>query len=208
MMARDDMTRGFTLLELLVALFVAAVMFGIGYAGVAQAARHRASVLETQQSLAEVQRAVRILTRDLAELDPRPVRDELGRGERGAFVFTGGSDRLIEFTRGGRNPTSLHARGSLQRIEYALENGSLVRRAYAVLDRTQDAAPLRRVLMRGVRSVSLRYLDARGEWVEVWPITTVDLPAPTAVRARPRAIELIIDTEREGRIRRLVEVPG
>ena len=47
-------TRGFTLLELLVALFVSAVMFAIGYAGLAQVAANRAQILESQRSLGDL----------------------------------------------------------------------------------------------------------------------------------------------------------
>src|SRR2546430_17329343 len=43
--------RGFTLLELLVALFIAAVMFAMGYAAISQAVTSRASLKQHQAQL-------------------------------------------------------------------------------------------------------------------------------------------------------------
>lgn len=204
--ARDE---GFTLLELLVALFVAAVMFAIGYAGLGQAARQRSGILEAQQSFGEVQRAVRILAGDLASLEARPVRDELGRGARAAFESTGNPSRLLSFTRGGRVTSLAHARGSLQRIDYALVDGNLIRITWPVLDGVQGTTPVRRRLLREVRGVQLRFLDARGDWQTVWPAVQTSVGGDrAALRARPLAVEFTLETSRYGLIRRVVEVPG
>ena len=200
---------GFTLLELLVALFVAAVMFAMGYAALVEAAQQRSAILEAQQSFGAVQRAVRVLGTDLASLEARPVRDELGRGTLAAIEALDGSARMLSFTRGGRASSSSHARSSLQRIEYSLIDGALVRVALPVLDGVQGEQRVRRVLLREVRGLRLRFMDAQGEWHDNWP------PAPTApgeslpaLRLRPRAVEFTLETLQFGAIRRLVEVPG
>ncbi|TLY74223.1 MAG: prepilin-type N-terminal cleavage/methylation domain-containing protein, partial [Gammaproteobacteria bacterium] len=56
--------RGFTLLELLVALFIAAVMFAMGYAAISQAVTSRDSLKQQQAHLLELQTAVRVLEQD------------------------------------------------------------------------------------------------------------------------------------------------
>ena len=202
-------SKGFTLLELLVALFVAAVMFALGYAGLVQAAANRAAIRSAQQDFSQLQRTVRILAADLAELEARPVRDQLGRALRGAVEAGGVSGTLLSVTRGGRNPASTHARGSLQRVAYSLEDGALVRSVEATLDPVQGSVPLRRVLMRDVRALRLRFLDPRGEWRDSWPATDApDAPDRAPLRARPRAIEFTLETDRFGSIRRVIEVPG
>lgn len=206
----DRGTRGgFTLLELLVALFVASVMFAMGYAGLVDAARHRSDILEVQQSFGEIQRAVRVLAADLSSLEARPVRDELGRGTRAAIESTGNSGRLLAFTRGGRSGSSVHARGSLQRIEYSVVDGSLLRVTLPVLDGVQGSVPTRRVLLREVRGLQLRFLDARGEWQNTWPAAQAAAGSERAtLRARPLAVEFTLDTARYGVLRRVIEVPG
>ena len=70
--------RGFTLLELLVALFIAAVMFAMGYGAISQAATSRDSLQQQQTHLLELQTAVRVLEQDFVQLAPRPVRQAIG----------------------------------------------------------------------------------------------------------------------------------
>lgn len=192
--------RGFTLIELLVALFVSAVMFAIGYGALTEASRHRATLAQTQGDLGALQRTIRVMTDDLAQLHPRPIRDELGRTLAPALVAEPGTPAPIAFTRGGRAPISSHSRSSLQRVEYVLESGQVVRIAWSVLDRAQSTSASRRVLMKGVSALSFRYLGLDGQWRADWPVDELG-------RTRPRAIEIILDTERYGNIRRLIEVP-
>lgn len=199
---------GFTLLELLVALFVSAVMFAIGYGALTEVARNRLEVKNAQTSLSDVQRAIRVMADDLSQLNPRPLRDQLGRSFVPALVAEPGTPSPLALTRGGRAPTSVHARSSLQRVEYLIENGSLVRIVWPVLDRVQSTDASRRVLMRGVRGLELRYLDDLGEWRKDWP----PIVAPggnelAAQRVRPKAIEVVLLTEDHGTLRRLIEVP-
>ncbi|MBM4209534.1 MAG: type II secretion system protein GspJ [Gammaproteobacteria bacterium] len=201
--------QGFTLLELLVALFVAAVMFAIGYAGLAQVAANRAQILQAQRNLGELHRVVRVFGNDLSQLDPRPIRDELGRSILPALSAAPGTPTPLAFTRSGRAGTSAHARSSLQRIEYSLENGALVRLTWPALDRAQGTQATRRVLLRGVRTLQFRFLDGRGEWTDIWPQNQpTEGGAAGTLRSRPRAIEFTLESETQGVIRRLVEVPG
>jgi len=201
--------KGFTLLELLVALFVAAVMFAIGYAGLAQVAANRVQILQAQRDLGELQRVVRVLSNDLSQLDPRPIRDELGRSVSPALSASPGTPSPLSFTRSGRAGASAHTRSSLQRIEYSLENGAVVRMTWSALDRAQGTQAARRVLIRGVRKLQFRFLDGRGEWTDIWPqYQPTEGAAAGTLRSRPRAIEFTLESETQGVIRRLIEVPG
>jgi general secretion pathway protein J len=119
--------------------------------------------------LSELRRAIRVLADDLGQLHPRPIRDELGRIYAPALVAEPGTPSPIGLTRGGRTITSSHSRSSLQRVEYLIEGGSLVRFAWPVLDRVQSSNASRRVLMRRVQSLEFRYLDDRGDWRTDWP---------------------------------------
>ena len=79
-------TRGFTLLELLVAVFIAALMAAMGYAALGQVVRQRASVQAEQQAVDDLSRALRVMTLDLSQAAARPVRDALGRGMDAAVL--------------------------------------------------------------------------------------------------------------------------
>jgi general secretion pathway protein J len=71
--------RGFTLIELIVALFITAIIFAVGYGAINQALRHHEEVKQHQDRLSKVQTAVRIMVQDFSELAARPIRDPLGQ---------------------------------------------------------------------------------------------------------------------------------
>ena len=70
---------GFTLIELIVALFITAIIFAVGYGAINQALRNHEQLKEHQSRLSEVQDAVRVMVQDFSELAPRPIRDQLGQ---------------------------------------------------------------------------------------------------------------------------------
>ena len=197
--------RGFTLLELLVAMFITALMLALGYGALTEVIRQRASVSDQQQQLAQLQRAVRTIVQDFAQLSARPVRDVLGRGVEPALRADRRGTELVALTRGGRIIPPGTQQPTLQRIEYELRDQALVRRVWPALERTQSSTPRQRVLLQGVRSVELRFLDDPGEWRAEWP---VEANEPQRSRSRPRAVEITLDTLQFGKIVRLVEVAG
>ncbi|MCU0759914.1 MAG: type II secretion system minor pseudopilin GspJ [Steroidobacteraceae bacterium] len=201
--------RGFTLLELLVALFVTAVMFALGYGAITQALANRDAVRTQQQRLNDLQRTVRMLAQDFSQAAARPVRDVLGTGQEDAFRADPRTTTIVAFTRAGVGSLAGTPRPSLQRIEYLLENGTLVRQAWPVLDRTQTTVATRRVLARDLRTVRFRYMDQSRQWLDQWPPPGAPLQQPgKASRLRPLAVEISLETADFGTVTRLVEVPG
>jgi len=200
--------RGFTLLELLVALFIFAVLSALGYAAITQALENRDRVRTAQVRLGELQRAMRVLVQDFAQLAPRPVRDVVGAADEGALRAPGGGTTLVAFTRNGlANPAGI-ARPTLERVEYVLDGETLQRIAWPVLDRTQAVTPRRQPLLTGVRSVRLRYMDAARQWLDQCPPVSSPRPPAQRLRMRPVAVEITIETNDFGRLVRLVEVAG
>jgi general secretion pathway protein J len=82
---------GFTLIELIVALFITAIIFSVGYGGINQALRNHEQLKEHQARLSEVQNAVRAMVQDFSELSARPIRDPLGQNWL-ASLTTQGAD--------------------------------------------------------------------------------------------------------------------
>lgn len=206
-MSRRYRSHGFTLLELIVALFVSAVMFAVGYAALMQATEQRDAIRSAQNELATLQRAIRLMTLDVTQSDPRPINDILGRGELAALLGANGSGRVLALTRGGEGDARSSGRPTLRRIEYRLEQGQLQRLAWPVLDPVAGVQPRVRVLLRGVRSIEFRFLDNEGQWSSVWPKPGAS-SAAGSLRQRPRAVEVRMDTEAEGVLRRVWEIPG
>lgn len=187
---------GFTLVELLVALAVFALLSVMAYSSLRVVLDARERVEAQAERLAELQLAFTVIGRDLEQAVNRPVRDEFG-DRTPAMAGTGAQ---IEFTRGGwRNPAGLR-RSELQRVGYILAGGELRRLSWPVLDRTQGSEPADTLLLSAVEEFEVRFLDARGEWLSFWPAPEAD---PQAATPLPRAVEVSVGTERWGRVTRL-----
>lgn len=204
--------RGFTLIELLVALFIAALMFAMGYGAITQALTTRASLKEQQAHLLELQTAVRVMAQDFAQLAPRPVRQAVG-DEPAQSALAGappGTQPIVALTRvGWANPAGLQ-RAALQRVAYFLDNGTLRREYWNVLDPTLTSTTAKRDLLTHVKSVMIRYLDVNHAWQEQWPPLTatvlVGVSLEARLRQRPLAVEITLDTEDWGKLVRIIEI--
>lgn len=201
---------GFTLLELLVALFVSAVLFALGYAALNQAIARRADLQTEQRALDGLRRSWTLLSLDLSQIEPRPVRDPLGTGFEPAVRIDSRDGVLISLTRSAERTALGAERPALQRIEWRLQQGELWRVSALALDGTLEATSHRRRLLEGVRAVRIRGRDADGTWHTSWPIVggSPGGATPGVLRTRPVAIEITLETERFGVMTRLIEVPG
>ncbi len=204
--------RGFTLLELLVAMFIAAVMFAIGYGAINQAVNNNGALTEQQTRLKEVQTAMRVLEQDLVQLAPRPVRQPVGDGWLPALMGQAdpNAQPILQFTRGGWNNPNGVQRPGLQRVEYFLEKDTLRREYWNVLDPTLQNKTQKRDLLTHVKSVTFRFMDVSRQWQTQWPPTAVAgaLAQESALRIRPIAIEVTLDTDDWGKLVRIIEVAG
>lgn len=193
---------GFSLIELLVALVVFAALAAAAYGGLDQIARTRGALALQQDRFAKITRAVSLLERDLRQSLDRPV---LGNNGAPLPALLGQSGN-VEFSRlGFANPLA-EPRSNIERVVYGLDNGTLQRGRYVVLDRAPNSAPTPRALVDRVSQFHLRYLDrASGAWSDAWPLQG---GASTATGPLPRAIEFRITFADLGEIRRVVELPS
>lgn len=221
-------SRGFTLIELLVALFIAALMFAMGYGAINQALQHRGSIRRQEENLVQLETTMRVLEQDFVQLAPRPVRDPVGdnylaclqggpmAGAAGAADTTdpaddsnsSGAAPLVVLTRSGwSNPTGVQ-RGELQRVAYVFDNGTLVREHWNVLDATLSSVPVKRNLMKHLRSVTFRYMSTNTRsWIDNWPPSGMTTNAfDNFYRMRPMAVEVTLDTQQWGKVVRIFEV--
>ena len=124
-------SKGFTLIEVLIALSVFAILASITSSAMYQAFNTREHVTVQANRLNSLQLAVAIINRDIQQIVERSV---LGNELHHFPPFTG-QRYYIEFTRGGIiNPTGMNRRGALQRIAYLCKKNRLYRRSWNVLD--------------------------------------------------------------------------
>lgn len=194
--------RGFTLVELLVAMAIVAVIGIMALTGLNEVIKQQSIARERAERWREVQLAMRIIAQDLAQIHPRPTRDELGESYLPALLADPNSF-AVEFSRGGwANPAGF-PRGSVLRVAYDWEDDVLVRFHWPVMDRTLATPPVRAELLSGVTNVEIRFLDGSGQWHLDWP--PLEMGGQTRLVARPRAVEFAVELEDFGRIWRTVE---
>lgn len=196
--------RGFSLIELLVALAVFAALAAAAYGGLAEIAATRGALAQQQDRFAQMVRAVSMLERDVRQAISRPVR---GRGREDYLPAVAGAGDRIELTRVGFANPLAEPRSNLERVGYAIDAGKLVRGRYLALDRAPDAAPVVASVLDAARSVSFRYLGSDGAWRSTWPPSEVP-PDIKPYELLPRAIEFRIATSDAGELRRIVELPS
>lgn len=199
-------SRGFTLVEMLVALLIMAIMSALGYGIYGQARIGAERAGESLKRTREIEFGMRIMVQDFSQAVPRPVRDPLGETRQPALRGGVGAATLVDLTRGGWSNTAGVQRSTLQRVSYRLAKGVVQRSYFTVLDATSNSQPVVQDLLTNVNSIQVNYLDMNHNWVQQWPPAV--LPANEALGTRPLAVEIIIEFKDWGKVRRLVEVAG
>ena len=206
-------TRGFTLIEVVIAMFIAAIMFAIGYGAINQALRDRDSLNVSQERVTQIQRGMRVIAQDFAQTIARAARDTSGTGQlMPAMIANGSSDIIVTFTRAGwGNPAGIQ-RPSEQRVRYRFFDGDLVREHWLSVDPALNTEPRQRTLLTKVTAVEIRFLDpVSRQWRTDWPsggaAGQVPPNAVSLLLTRPLAIEFTVVLEDWGRVTRLFEIP-
>jgi general secretion pathway protein J len=200
---------GFTLIELLVSVFLLSVLSAFCYGTLSYVGKSREGTEAAFERLRGLQLAVHTLVTDLAQLEPRPVRDPLGNIVLPALQSDRRTTEIVSLTRGGWSNTAGLPRGTLQRVTYVLDGDRLIRRYTTVLDATLANAFVERELLKDVVAVQFRFMDQNRQWVDQWPpLVATAGGTPAGQSLRPIAVEVTLELRDVGRIVRLVEVPG
>jgi general secretion pathway protein J len=216
-MNRSASNGGFTLVEVLIALAITAFVSAIAYTSFSTVLSGVESSQVQAERVYQLNRAWMMISRDLEQFVARPVRDEFGELEP---ALQGGiAARFpLSLTRGGwHNPVG-HARSELQRVNYRVEEETLWRDSYPVLDRAGETKTQAVALLEGVHELRVLFLGGPGSvdtvgssseldsrsWPENW---VLDTSQPGAVLNPPLAVELTLQLSDWGEMRRIYALP-
>jgi general secretion pathway protein J len=170
---------GFTLIEILIALSIFAVIAVLATLSLRTLLHTYEKIQKVDERLREVMTAITIMQRDISQMVDRPVADTSG-SELAALQIP---DRTqFEFTRTGlSNPFHTMTRSQLQRVAYSYSDHALYRIAWEVLDRAPHSQAQKKMLLSGVNSFTLFYVNAEGQLTAVWSTTTAHTEFPRAI---------------------------
>ena len=172
---------GFTLVEVIVALFIFALLASAGVSLLSFAVKAQAASAGVLADVSDNRRLTAILVADLGQAVPRVSRDMSG-APRPAFVASQDAV-LMAYIRGGSRP---------QHVEIRLDKGTLTRNATPFVDGAATDVPM--TLETDVERVRLRF-RTKTDWSDKWDSERTD--------TLPRAIELTITRRGEAPVKRL-----
>lgn len=164
---------GFTLVEMLVALGIFALLAAAGVGVLRSSVDVQSSVDTRLTAMSSIARLNALLSSDLGQAVDRPSR--ASGGERPAFA--GDADGM-EFVSAGRANVDGAPRSELQRVEWRSENAALRRTGFTAVDGNDEGLPS--PLVRDIRSAAFRYRMLDGSWSSSFT-STEQQPLPTAV---------------------------
>ena len=216
-MGARHVASGFTLVEVLVAMAITALISVMAYTGLSSALSGAESMRAAATRAHEINQALSMLSRDLRQVVNRPVVDELGQLSP---AFSGGelaSDALV-LTRAGWHNSTGAPRSALQRVRWWLEDDQLWRGYFPVLDRTAGTEAVETTVLDDIERFEVRFLPAlsvlesdrndvidRRNWQDNW---IIDFPQPGQLPAPPAAVEVVMEVVGLGEVRRTYVLPS
>ena len=206
MKSRYKKIYGFTLIEIVIALAVFAVVGTLAFTGLNALLKQQTELQSRSDQIKSIQLALKYLERDISQIIARPVRDQYGDQQP---AFSADEDSIMSFTYSGwRNPASL-SRSHLQRVAYEVSTAEdsnkqqLVRHSWNRLDGAVIEDARSAPILENIADLEWKFLNQGSVWETRWPPINSD-PATTVM---PRAVSVSFDVEPWGNISRIIALP-
>jgi len=180
---------GFTLVELLVAITILAVIGAVSYRGVKSSVDARDRIFAQNEYWRTLSRFFLQFEDDVLHSVGRTARNFAGENQPGFIgkaVWSGADDAQLLLAR-----ASSSYQGDTQtaaRVGYRLAGNRLERLLWPVAESAPGQLPRVDTLISGVKSLRLRYMNEYAVWRPLWPF-------PQDVRLRPNAVEISLTLE-------------
>jgi general secretion pathway protein J len=194
--------RGFTLIEVLVAMAILAVVIMATHQILDSTTKAKEASDEKIAELNGLQTAFRLMDQDFSQMTQRTVRNEAGDAQEqyllaGRYILESQYDGIAFVRDGWVNPISLLPRSELQAVGYRVLDDNLERVYRVYVDQLDNMEPRVQVVLKGIEELKFEFLDADNEWQEQWQI-----------KALPKAVAVTLQQIEAEPIRRVFLVPG
>lgn len=173
--------RGFTLLEVLIAIVIVALIAALGYRALAALSDSETKLAAEATRWRTLDLFFARLEGDLRQAMPRPARLSDSREPAWLATADAAGNSALEFSRAGPE-LALEPGSAGQRLGYRLRDGAIEVLYWASYDRPRGVEPTPYALLDRVGRFQLAYLTQSGAWADTWPLAgEADLPRAVKV---------------------------
>ncbi len=195
-------TSGFTLIEILIALFIFSIVALIMTTALHNTLNAQSATEKKSAQLAALQITLSLLTRDIEQIIDRPAMTAAGTYEN----FTGTTNSMTFIHTGLPNPNWQLTRPTLQRTRWELNNQQQLQRLnFPLPDQANNQLPDARIFLSSIHTLTFSYLDNKGQFHSTWPPEKTEDTPPARL---PRAIRISLSLENQGRLTQLIIIPA
>jgi len=194
--------RGFTLLEVMVALGILAFVVISTHQILDSTTKAKDASDEKIAELNGLQTTFRLMDQDFSQMTKRAVRNESGDVQEyyllaGRYVLESQYDGIAFVRDGWINPINLLPRSELQAVGYRVMDDNLERVYRVYVDQLDNMEPRVQQVLENVEELKFEFLDSDNKWQEQWE-----------VKALPKAVAVTLQQIEAEPIRRVFLVPG
>jgi len=187
---------GFTLVELLVALFVFALVASLSMRFLYQTIESK-SAIETRSGMLQEMRVARTLLKmDMLHIVHRPSRGRFGAVPKQSFQVgqPKNGQPFLTFVRGGaNNPGNYQPKSQLQHVSYLFKDKKLIRRVRARLDPSAETPTAEQTILSDISALGIQF-HVDGFWQNRLAASA------SGIVSLPKAVSITFTREPHGKI--------
>jgi general secretion pathway protein J len=170
--ASSRATGGFTLIELVVAMAIFAMLAAAGWKVFDGLMKTRERATLQAERLSNWQMTYGQMLRDMSQVTARPI--QTAQGPQAALLSDG---QTLSFTRTGRIDPRIGQLDGLERVRYEVQNNELVRLSLSQPDQWDVTPPMRQVMLKDVTDWQVEALNP--DSTAIWPSLDLTQNTPT-----------------------------